>query len=200
MRISVIPAVMAVAFLAGCAGTGNTPRTSKAFPFGPQDLMVHTPVAGAHIYIDGQPCGDLRAEQLFCLGYGTHSVVVESPGYARYETTVYIAPLNCAHLMVDLAPLPGEEAARLRAEHALAVAGSLMGSVEITVDVPATEVYIDGRFYGHIVSKDCPQTFALPVGMHRVVLKHKEYENHRVAIDVDGQNVPKLVVTMVSAM
>lgn len=201
-----IVVVLALAALAtGCttehaahSGTGSATGSVSKVPvvYGTGNLQIRTSVDGAELAVDGAPWGNVMNGQGFAIPAGYHDISISSPGYAPFVTKIYITHNNGHLLMANLKPLPGAEAAKLRAASVIGTSSpQRISAIRISVDVPS-EVHIDGHYYGDIAGGEGERSFQLPVGEHKVVLKSKGYKDYSIKVDTAEGISPILLVKM----
>jgi hypothetical protein len=192
--------VMGLAVLGMCMGCataqGQKQVSGTSAPkadFG--NLVVSCSVDGAELHVDGAFWGDVQAHtgQQFTLAADFHEVEVTSPGYETFKTTIQISRGNTHYLMAGLVPVAGAEAKRARESSAASNRPTQLGSFSVEINTQAA-LYVDGRFCSDLERGGA--SFRVPVGEHRIALRHEGFKEYSTTIFVTEYNTPHLIVTM----
>jgi len=139
------------------------------------DLAVNATPAGALAVLDGKhssstPCIFRDVER------GYHSLSVSSPGYAPWNTTVFVSGSETTRVFISLLPSPTPTATSTLA--------SLldMGTASISSEPSGAEVFVDSAFWGIT-----PLTLvSIEQGTHTILITKEGYEAWKTEITVQN--------------
>ena len=150
--ITVRSLVVAVIVCAGAlASADGSPRTAPVAVRG-GTLDVQSTTLGAGIFVDGQKVGEVPLTAPLPLPPGEHTIKVIKEGFAPYIDVFKIDRKKPTIVTVEL----------------VAVAGVL----KLSASVPASRVYIDGKFVG-----EAPLTIELEVGARAIQVSKGGYKD-----------------------
>lgn len=140
-----------------------------------QDAVTRMGVAAALLYVDGRYAGQTDAEgQCVIQGLSpcAHVVEVESARHHRWRGTVRLEPEQEVALCVELDPLH-------------------LGSILLQCGVARAEIFLDGKRVGMTDERGTCTLERIPVGRHRITVRHPEYAPARGVCNViEGEVVP----------
>jgi len=199
-KITLCAALLAV--LVGCSAPAARLSEASAVRVAPQellDLQFFVNVVGAEILIDGELWATVMdtGPQNYRVPPGMHSVEIRSAGYKPFRAGIRTSPGNRHHLLVRLEPVPGAESGGVVPLSDVRTGPSLVGTLIITVEVPAASIYVDGRLYAVTASPGEAHGFGAVTGEHKVVVKAPGYEEFAASVFVTDRNTHRVFAQLV---
>jgi len=133
------------------------------FRSGHGSVIIHSQPPGGTLYLDGINYGETPL-QIDALSYGTHTVLIEKPGYLKFRDTITAGPGHVPEYWEYLVPEP------------------LTGFAGFTSAPEGAEVFIDGQPGGTTPVK--LERFS--AGSHTALFRKTGYENFTANVNVRG--------------
>jgi len=144
-----------------------------------QEAATHAGVV-ATVYVDGRYVGQTDAEgQCVIEGLSprAHVVEVESAHHQRWRKTVHLESGREVALHVELSPLP-------------------LGRILVQCGVARAEVFLNGQRVGVTDERGACMLERVPVGRHRITVRHPQYAPARGDCDVLEGEVASLTLSL----
>jgi hypothetical protein len=135
-------------------------------------VLVRSTPAGARVLVDGSPRGETPAA-IRDLPFGTHTIVVEAPGYPRWQQTVTLTPERPAQSFEVALDNPGGASTGTGAGAAgsgAGVAAATAAGLQVDSRPSGAQVWIDGQ----------------PAGVTPLLLPNVAAGTHTVRIELPG--------------
>jgi len=145
-----------------------------------QDAVTCAGVAAALLYVDGRYAGQTDAEGecvIEGLSPRAHVVEVESARHHRWRGTIRLEPEQEVVLRVELNPLH-------------------LGSVLLQCGVARAEIFLDGKRVGVTDERGACALERVPVGRHRITVRHPQYAPAHNECDVVEGEVVSLTLSL----